>query len=56
MHNDYYKLIRAQNATQMITEDDIPFITAETRDAIHALNRNRALGEDGITSEILERA
>ena len=54
--DDYHKLIRAQNATQMTTEDDIPFTTAETRDAIHALNRNKAPGEDGITNEILERA
>jgi len=54
--NDYHKLISAQNATQMTTEVDKPFTTAEIRDAIHTLNRNKAPGEDGITSEILERA
>jgi hypothetical protein len=53
--DDYHKLIRAQNETQMTTEDDKPFITAEIRDAIHTLNRNKAPEEDGVTSEILER-
>jgi hypothetical protein len=54
--DDYHKLIRAQNETQMTTEDDKPFTTAEIRDAVHTLNRNKAPSEDGITSEILERA
>ena len=55
MDNDHHKLIRAQNETQVTTEDDKQFITVEIRDAIHALNRNKAPGEDGITSEILQR-
>ena len=54
--NDYHKLIRAQNATQVTTEDDKPFTTAEIREAIHALNKNKAPGEDRITREILECA
>ena len=54
--NDYHKLIRAQNKTPVTTEDDKPFTTAEIRDAIYAMNRNKAPGEDGITSDILQRA
>jgi hypothetical protein len=54
--NDYHKLIRAQNATQMTTEDDKLFTTAEIRDAVHTLNRNKAPGEDDIKSQILKRA
>ena len=38
------------------TEDDKPFTTVEIRDAIYTMNRNKAPGEDGITSDILERA
>ena len=33
-----------------------PLATAEIRDAIYAINRNKASGEDGITSDILQRA
>jgi hypothetical protein len=54
--NDYRKLIRAQNTTKVTTEDDKPFTTAEIRDAIHEMKRNKAPGEDGITREILKRA
>ena len=54
--NDHHKLMTAQYETPMTTEDDKLFTTAEIRDAIHALNRNKAPGEDGITSEILQRA
>ena len=54
--NDYHKLTRAQNKTPVTTEDDKPFTTAEIRDAIYAMNRNKAPGEDGITSDILQRA
>lgn len=52
--DDYHKLIRAQNKTPVTTEDDKPFTTAEIRDAIYAMNRNNAPGEDG-TSDILQR-
>ena len=48
--NDHHKLIRAQNKTPATTEDDKQFTTVEIRDAIHALGRNKAPGEDGITS------
>jgi len=54
--NDYHKLIRAQNKTPVTTEDDKPFTTAEILDAIYAMNRNKAPGEDGITSDILQCA
>jgi hypothetical protein len=54
--NDHHKLFRVQNETPVTTEDDKPFTTAEIRDAIHALNRDIAPGEDGITSEILQPA
>jgi len=53
--NNYHKLIRAQNETPVTTKDK-PFTTAETRDAIYAMNRNKAPGEDGITSDVLQRA
>ena len=55
-NDDYHKLIRAQNKTPVTTEDDKPFTTVEIRDAIYTMNRNKAPGEDGITSDILERA
>ena len=54
--DDYHKLIRAQNKTPVTTEDDKPFTTAEIWDAIYAMNRNKAPGEDGIMSDILQRA
>ena len=54
--NDYHKLIRAQNKTPVSTEEDKPFTTAEIRNAIYAMNRNKAPGEDGITSDILQCA
>jgi len=54
--DDYHKLTRAQNKTPVTTEDDKLFTTAEIRDAIYAMNRNKAPGEDGITSNILQRA
>ena len=54
-NNNYHKLIRVQDKTPVTTEDDKPFTTAEIRDAIYAMNRNKALGEDGITSDILQR-
>ena len=53
--NDYHKLIRLQNKTTITTEDDKLFTTAEIRDAIYGMNKNKAPGEDGITSEILQR-
>ena len=54
--NDYHKLIREQNKTPVTTEDDKPFTTAEIRDTIYAMNSNKAPGEHGITSDILQRA
>jgi hypothetical protein len=53
--NEYHKLIRAQIKTS-ITIDDKPFTPAEIRDAIKGMNKNKAPGEDGITSDILPHA
>ena len=54
--DDYHKLITVQNKTPVTTEDDKPFTTAEIRDAIYAMNRNKAPSQNGITSDILQRA
>jgi hypothetical protein len=54
--SENHKLIRAQNKTPVTTEDNKLFTTAEVRNAIHAINRNKAPEEDGITSEILQCA
>jgi hypothetical protein len=54
--DDYHKSIRQQNKTSITTEGDKSFTTAEIRDAIYAMKKNKAPGEDGITSDILQRA
>jgi hypothetical protein len=54
--NDYHKSIRQQNRTLITTEDDKAFTTAEIRDAIYAMNKNKAPGEDGLTYDILQHA
>ena len=54
--NLYHKLIRAQNKKPVTTEYDKPFTTAEILDAIYAMNRNKGPGNDGIRSDILQRA
>jgi len=54
--DDCHKLTRAQNKTPVPTEDDKTFTTAEIRDAIYAMNKNKAPGEDGITSNTPQRA
>jgi hypothetical protein len=54
--NEYHKLIRAQTKTPITTEDNKPFTPAEIRDAIKGMNKNKATGEDGITSNILQHA
>jgi hypothetical protein len=54
--NDCHKAIRQQNKTSVTTRDDKPFTTAEIRVAIYSMNKNKAPGEDGITSDILQRA
>jgi hypothetical protein len=53
--NEYHKLIRAQTKTP-ITADGKLFAPTEIRDAINGMNKNKAPGEDGITSDILQRA
>jgi len=54
--NEHHKLIRAQIKTPMNTEDDKLFTPAEIRDSINGMNKNKAPGEDGITSDILQSA
>jgi len=56
MDNEYHKLIRAQTKTPIATEDDKLFTPAEIRDSINRMNKNKAPGEDGITSDILQCA
>ena len=51
--NKYHKLIRAQTET-LITEDDKLFTPAEITDSINGMNKNKAPGEDGITSDIFQ--
>jgi len=53
---DYNTLSRARNKTHVTTKDDKLFTTAEVRDAIYAMKRNKAPCEEGITSEILQHA
>jgi hypothetical protein len=52
--SEYHKLIRTQIKTHVTSENDKLFKTAEVRNPIHAMNRNKTPGEDGITSEILK--
>jgi len=54
--NEHQKLLRALFKEPMTTEDDTPFTTIEVREAIKGMNKTKALGEDGITSDILYRA
>jgi hypothetical protein len=51
-----HKLIRAQIKEPIKTEDDKLFTPVEIRDAIKGMNKNKAPGEDGITSDILLHA
>ena len=53
MDNERHKLIRAQIREPIKTEDDKLFTLVEIRDAIKGMNKNKALGEDGIMSDIL---
>jgi len=52
---DYHTLIRA-GIRHVTTEDGKLFTTAEVLEAIYAMKRIKAPGEDGITPEILQRA
>ena len=54
--NEYHKLIRAQTKTPITIEDGEQFTPAEIKDAINEMNKNKAPGEDGITSDVLQRA
>jgi hypothetical protein len=48
-----HKHIRAATKVPITTEDDIPFTTKEIREAIKGIDKTKAPGEDGITSDIL---
>jgi hypothetical protein len=54
--NEHHKLIRAQTKEPIRTEDDKLFTPAEVSDAIQGMNKNKAPGEDGIMSDILQCA
>ena len=54
--NERHKIIRAQLKEPITTEDDKLFTSVEIRDDIKGMNKNKAPGEGGITSDILLRA
>jgi hypothetical protein len=54
--NESHKLIRAQIKEPIQTEDDKSFTPTEIGEAIKGIAKNKAPGEDGITSDILLRA
>ena len=54
--NAGHKLIRAAMKVPITTEDDIPFTTKEIKEAIKGMDKTKAPGEDGITSDILKCA
>jgi hypothetical protein len=54
--SDYHNTIRAQIEIPIQTADDREYTPEETRTAIEILKSKKAPGEDGITSEILQRA
>ena len=51
-----HELIRVETKAPITTEDDILFTTKEIREAIKGMDKTKALGEDGITSDILQCA
>jgi hypothetical protein len=53
--NERHKLIRAQIKEPIKTDYKL-FTPVEIRDAIKGMNKNKSLGEDGVTSDILLRA
>jgi hypothetical protein len=56
MDNEYHKAIMAQTKTPITTEDDKLFTPAEIRVSINGMNKNKAPGKDGITSDIFQSA
>ena len=54
--NADHNLIRAAIKVPITTEDNIPFTTKEIREAIKGMDKTKAPGEDGITSDILNCA
>ena len=54
--SDYDNTIKTQTERPIQTADDREYSPEEIRTAIEAINSKKAPGEDGITSEILQRA
>ena len=52
----YHKLITAATKVLITMEDDLPFTSIEIQEAIKGMDKTKALGEEGITSDILYRA
>jgi hypothetical protein len=51
-----HKIITVATKALITTEDDIPFTTKEIREAIKGMDKTKAPGENGITSDILHCA
>jgi hypothetical protein len=54
--NECHKLIRAQIKEPIKTEDNKLLTPVKIREAIKGMDKNKAAGEDSITSDILLRA
>ena len=54
--SNYHNTIRTQTERPIQAADDREYSLEEIRLAIEAINSKKAPGEDGITSEILQRA
>jgi hypothetical protein len=54
--NGRHKLIRAQTTEPIRTEDDTLFTPAKVSEAVKGMNKNKAPGEDNVTSDILQHA
>ena len=48
----YHKLIRAATKVPITTEDNLPFTSIEIQEAIKGMDKTKAQGQDGITSDI----
>jgi hypothetical protein len=55
-NTDYHKLVRTQTQDPAETADDKYFTIQEIRNAVESMGNKKALGEDGITSEIYKIA
>ena len=48
----YHKLFRAATKVPITTEDNLPFTSIEIQEAIKGMDKTKAQGQDGITSDI----